>query len=137
MLRLASALAALRQCQRCDCINDSAKNKRRCFSCQAWRDRIAPLSAAGIAIADAHGGGGTFFCPNKNNALNNASPCKVGSPNKRGAKRKSPSRGLGGMVLHPLPLSLPPALQLLRSITPPPLLQCIVEASMVASLGQR
>ncbi len=93
MLRLASALAASWQCQRCNCINDSTKNKRRCFSCRAWRDRIAPLSAAGIAIADAHRGGSTSFCSNKNDALNNASPCKVGSPKKRGAKRKSPSRG--------------------------------------------
>ncbi len=56
MLKLASALAALWQCQRCNCINNSAKNKRCCFSCRAWRDGIAPSSAAGIAIADAHGG---------------------------------------------------------------------------------
>ena len=69
MLKSASALAALWQCQQCDCINDSAKNKRCCFSCQAWRDGIAPLSAAGIAIAGAHGGGGTSFCSNENNVL--------------------------------------------------------------------
>jgi hypothetical protein len=67
-LKLASALAALWQCQQCDCINNSAKNKRHCFSCRAWRDRIAPLSAAGIAIADAHGGGGISFCSNENDA---------------------------------------------------------------------
>ncbi len=67
-LRLASALATSWQCQRCDCINNSAKNKRRCFSCRAWRDGIAPLSAAGIAIADARGGGGTSFCSNENDA---------------------------------------------------------------------
>jgi hypothetical protein len=69
MLRSASALPASWQCQRCDCINDSAKNKRRCFSCRAWRDGIAPSSAAGIAIANAHGGGGTSFCSNENDAL--------------------------------------------------------------------
>ncbi len=67
-LRSASALAALWQCQRYNCINLSAKNKRRCFLCRAWRDGIAPSSAAGIAIANAHGGGSTFFCANKNNA---------------------------------------------------------------------
>jgi hypothetical protein len=39
---------------------------------------------------------------------------------KRGEKRKSPSQGLGGMVLHPLPMPLPPTIRLTRSITPPP-----------------
>ena len=58
-LRSAFALAALWQCQRCDCTNDSARNKRRCISCRAWRDGIAPLSATGIMIAIAHRGGGT------------------------------------------------------------------------------
>ena len=86
------------------------------------RDEIDLSSAAGIAIANVHGGGGASFCLNENNALNNASPGKVGSPTKRGAKRKSPSRGLGGMVLHPLPPTSPPALQPMR-ITPPLLLQ--------------
>ena len=92
--------------------------------CRAWRDGIAPLSSAGITIADAHGGDGTFFCSNKNDAPNNASPREVGSPKNRGGKRKSPSRGLGGMALHLLPLSLPPPLRLTRSITPPPPSQC-------------
>jgi hypothetical protein len=68
MLRSASALAALWQCQQCNCISNSAKNKRHCFSCRAWRDGIAPLSAAGIVIAGAHGGGGTSFCSKENNA---------------------------------------------------------------------
>ena len=81
--------------------------------------RIAPLSAAGIAINNAQGGGGTSFCSNKNNALNNVTPCKVGSLTKKGAKRKSPSRCLSGMVLHLLPPSLPLALRLMCSITPP------------------
>ena len=45
-------------------------------------------AVADITIA---GGGGTFFCSNKNNALNNVTPCKVGSLTKKGAKRKSPS----------------------------------------------
>jgi hypothetical protein len=115
-LRSASALAASWQCQRCDCTNNSAKNKRHCVLCRAWRDRIAPLSASGITIADA--------CSSENNAPNNASPRKVGSPKKRGEKRKSPSRGIGGMALHPLPPPSPPPLRLTRSITPPPPLQC-------------
>ena len=73
-LRLVSALAVLWQCQRCDRTNDSAKNKRRCSSCRAWRDGIAPSSAAGITIADAHGGGGATFCSSKSDAQNNVSP---------------------------------------------------------------
>jgi hypothetical protein len=77
--------------QRCDSYNNSAKNKRCCFSCWDWRDGIAPLSTAGISIADALGDGGTSFCSSKNDAPNNATPHKVGSPTKRGAKRKSPS----------------------------------------------
>ena len=39
-LRSASALPALWQCQRCDRTNDFTKNKRRCFSCRAWRDGV-------------------------------------------------------------------------------------------------
>jgi hypothetical protein len=81
------------------------------------------LSAPGIAIADAHGGGGASFCPDENDAPNIESPRKVGSPKKRGVKRKSPSRGLGGVALHPLPPPSPPPL-LMRSITPPPPSQC-------------
>jgi hypothetical protein len=125
MPRLASALAASWQCQHCGSDNNSTKNKRHCSLCRAWRDGIAPLSAAGIAIVDAHGGSGSpFICSNKNNAPNNASPCKVGSPTKRGAKRMFPAGGLGNMVLHPLPPPSPTALQLTCSITPPPPLQC-------------
>ena len=73
-LRSASALTASWQCQRCDHTNNSAKNKRCCFSCRAWRDGIAPSSAAGITIADAHGGGGATFCSSKSDAQNNVSP---------------------------------------------------------------
>jgi hypothetical protein len=123
-LRVTSALTASWPCQHCSSNNNSAKNKRRCVSCQAWRDRIAPLSATGIAIANAHGGSGTSFCSKENDVLNNTTPRKVGSPTKRGAKRKSPSRGLGGIVLHPLPPQSPLALQPTRSITPPPPSQC-------------
>jgi len=123
-MRSSSALVASWQCQRCDRTNDSAKNKRRCVSCRAWRDGIAPSSAAGITIDDAHGGGGAAFCSSENDAPNNASPRKVGSPKKRGEKRKSPSRGLGGMALHPLPPPSPPPLRSTRSVTPPPPSQC-------------
>ena len=117
-LKSAFALTALWQCQRCNCTNNSAKSKRRCFSCRAWRDGIAPPSVAGIMIPDAHGGGGASFCSSKNDAPNNASPRKVGSPKKRGGKRKSLSRGLVGMALHPLPPPSPPPLWLTCSITP-------------------
>ena len=74
MLRSASALTALWQCRRSNCTNDSAKNKRRCSSCRAWRDKIAPSSADGITIANAHGGGGASFCSSENDAPNNVSP---------------------------------------------------------------
>jgi hypothetical protein len=40
----------------------------------------------------------------KNDAPNGASPCKGDCPTKMGEKRKSPSQGLGSMVLHPLPM---------------------------------
>jgi hypothetical protein len=52
------------------------------------------------------------------------SPCKGYCQTKRGEKRKSPSRDLGGFVLHPPPPPPPPALQLKHSITTPPTLQC-------------
>jgi hypothetical protein len=60
-------------------------------------------------------------CHDENGPPNNVSPCRGGSPTKSrgGTKRKSPSRGLGGMVLHPLPPPMPPALQSSCSITPP------------------
>ena len=85
---------------------------------------MATLSARGDVfdnaapdIVDAHGGGGcASFCSNENDAPNNASSCKVRSAAKRGAKRKSPSRGLGGMVLHPPPPPLHPSFQPMYSI---------------------
>jgi len=60
-------------------------------------------------------------CHDENGPPNNASPHRDESPTKSrgGTKRKSPSRGLGGMVLHPLPPPMPPALRSTRSITPP------------------
>ena len=115
-LRSVSALGVSWQCQR----------YRRCSSCRAWRDGIAPLSKAAPDIVGACGSGSASFCFNKNNVPNNASLCKIGSLTKRGAKRKSYSSGLGGMLsLHPLPLPSPLAFQTTyTSITPPLLLQC-------------
>ncbi len=50
--------------------------------------------------------------------------CRGGSPAKsRGAKRKSPSQGLGG-VLCPLALPSPPALRPMRRITASPPSEC-------------
>jgi hypothetical protein len=37
-------------------------------------------------------------CHDENGLPNNASPCRGGSPTKRGTKRKSPSRELGGVL---------------------------------------
>jgi len=48
----------------------------------------------------------------KNGPPDNVSPQRDVSRMKSrgGTKRKSPSRGLGGMILHPLPPPMPPAL---------------------------
>jgi hypothetical protein len=138
----ATILALSWQCQRCSHTNDSAKNKKHCFSCQAWRDEIAPLStwahgnvcnkAGGIGKVGSNGTCGIMrvvllFCSSKNDSPNNASPHKVGtSPEKCGNKRKSPSWGNGGIAIWP-PLStrLLPAFQTTNStITPNPPLQC-------------
>jgi hypothetical protein len=61
----------------------------------------------------------------ENDTPNIVSPCNDDLPTKRRDKRKSPYRGIGGMVLHLPPPPLPPALQPKCSITPPPTLQCI------------
>jgi hypothetical protein len=124
MLRLASTIAALWQCQRCNYTNNSTKNLMHCYLCRAWRDRLAPLSSAGIMIVNAHRGGGASFCSNENDVPNKVSPRKVRSPKMRGGKEKVSLTGLGGMVLHPLPPPSPPPLRPMCSITPPPPLQC-------------
>jgi hypothetical protein len=60
-------------------------------------------------------------CHDENGLPNNVSPHRDRSPTKSrgGTKRKSPSRGIGGMVLHLLSPPMPPALRSMRSITPP------------------
>jgi hypothetical protein len=63
---------------------------------------------------------GSHHFADKNDAPNGASLCKGDRSTKREEKRKSPSRDLGGMVLHPLPMQLPPTIRPMRSITPPP-----------------
>jgi hypothetical protein len=55
MLRSASALAASWQCQRCDYTYDSAKNKRHCFSCRAWRDEVLRRGCAMTASVTLYG----------------------------------------------------------------------------------
>jgi hypothetical protein len=105
-LRSLSTLVASWQCQRCNCTNDSAKSKRRCVSCRAWRDGIAPSSAVGITNADAHGGGGTSFCFSKNDAPNNASPIKVGSPTIGGERESLPLEASSYDYHHHLCLSI-------------------------------
>ena len=62
---------------------------------------------------------GSHHFTHENDAPNSASPGKGDRPTKRGEKRKSPSRGLGDMVLHLLPMPLPPTIRPMRSITPP------------------
>jgi len=76
----------------------------------------AAASASDIGLVDDDA---TFH--DENGPPNNASPRRDRSPTKSrgGTKRKSPSRGLGVMVLHPLPPPMPPATRSTRSITPP------------------
>ena len=113
-------------CHRCSHSNDSNRNKKRCSSCQAWRDGLAPLSAKGGGSTSTSGAAASDVglvdddatCHDENGPPNYASPHRGGSPTKRGEKRKPPSRGLGG-VWCPPPLSMPPALRSTRSITPP------------------
>ncbi len=45
LLQSNTLLASSWLCLRCSYLNDSTKNKKRCSSCQAWRDGLAPLSA--------------------------------------------------------------------------------------------
>ena len=137
-LRSYSALAASWQCQRCDCTNNSAKNKRQCFSCQAWRDRIAPSNAAGITIANAHGGGGASFCSSKKDAPNNASPRSCQPPPHPNRSRCAVCISLPALVtlsacchhcrrnplLAPTALDTPSAARSHRAILPPALQHC-------------
>ena len=44
-LRSDTLLASSWPCHQCSHSNDSSRNKKRCSSCQAWRDGLAPLSA--------------------------------------------------------------------------------------------
>jgi hypothetical protein len=62
---------------------------------------------------------GSRHFTDKNDPPNGASPCNGDRPTKRGEKRKSPSRGLGGMVIRSLPMPLPPTIRPMHSITPP------------------
>jgi hypothetical protein len=131
------ALSWLRH--RCSHSNDSIKNKKRCSSCWAWRDGLAPLSAKGgtltsraaasnVRLINAASDIGlvndSASCHDENGPPNNASPRRGGSPTKSrgGTKRKSPSRGLGGVLCPSLAPPSPPALCPMRRITssPPP-----------------
>jgi hypothetical protein len=108
---------------------------KRCCSCQAWRDGIAPLSArahgdvcnkaGGVGNVGGNNAGsiGLSFCSSNNNSPNKASPRKVGtSQEKSGEKRKSPSRGNGDVAIGPtLSARLPPALRRIHSAIMPTL----------------
>jgi hypothetical protein len=70
---------------------------------------------------------GLLFCSSENDSPNKASPHKVRTrPKKSEEKRKSPSRGKGGVVIQPLlSTRLPPALRPKHcTIMPNPPLQC-------------
>jgi hypothetical protein len=63
---------------------------------------------------------GSRHFADKNDPPNGVFPCKGDHPTKRREKRKSPSRGLGGMVICSLPMPLPLTIRTMHSITPPP-----------------
>jgi hypothetical protein len=104
--------------------------KKRCSSCRAWRDGLAPLSAkggtSGAAASDVGLVDNDATCHDENGPPNNASPRRDdGSPMKSrgGTKRKSPSRGLAGVLCPSTPPS-PPALCSMRRITASPPSEC-------------
>ena len=119
-----------------------SRSKRRCSSCRAWRDGLAPLSAkgggtstSGAASSDVGLVDDDATCHDENDPPNNASPRRDRSQTKnrgRGTKRKSPSRGLGGVLCPSTPPS-PPALRPMRRITASP---SSVEAFPTASLDR-
>ena len=129
-MRSDTLLALSWLCNRCSHLNDSSRNKKRSSLCQAWRNGLAPLSAKGGGTSAK--GGGTLpsgaavsdvglvsddaTCHDENGPPNNASPRRDRSPTKRGGKRKSPPRGLGGVLCPSTPPS-PPALNLMHWIT--------------------
>ena len=132
LLRSATLLASSWPCQRCSHSNDSSRNKKRCSSCRAWRDGLAPLSAKGggtstsgaaASLSDAGLVGDDATCHDENGPPNNASPRRDRCPTKRGEKRKSPFRGLGGVLCPSTPQS-PPALRPMRQITACPPSEC-------------
>ena len=91
-------------------MNDSSRNKKCCFSCQAWRNGLVPLSAkgggtstSGAAASDVGLISDDATCHDENGPPNNASPCRDRSPRKRGGKRKVPSRGLGEVLCPSTP----------------------------------
>jgi hypothetical protein len=110
LLQSATLLASSWLCNRCSHLNDSSRNKKRCFSCQAWRNGLAPLSAKGGGTSTSGGAASDVglisddaTCHDENGPPNNASPRRDRSPRKRGEKRKYPSRGLGGVLCPSTP----------------------------------
>jgi hypothetical protein len=104
LLQSATLLALSWLCHQCSHSNYSNTNKKRCFLCQAWRDGLAPLSAkggtstSGEAASDIGLVDDDASCHDKNGLPSNASPRRGGSLTKRGTKRKSHSRELGGVL---------------------------------------
>ena len=104
------------------------------IECTLWRRRAFNNAAPDIASTLGVVAAALPSCSNENDAPNNASPRKVDSWTKRGAKRKFPSRGLGGMEYctrrhrhcHRLRISNRSAASHLHC-------PCSVEASMTAS----
>jgi hypothetical protein len=78
---------------------------------------MAPLPCNDTALFSM----GSCHFADKNDPPNGVSPCKGDRPTKRGEKRKSPSQGLGGMVIRLLPMPLPSTIRPMHSKEPRPL----------------
>ncbi len=104
LLRSAILLASSWPCHQCSHSNDLSRNKKRCSSCQAWRDGLAPLSAKGGASTSGAAASNVGLvnddatCHNENGPPNNASPLRGGSLTKSRSWTKRKCGGGGGGV---------------------------------------
>ena len=95
----ATLLALSWPCHQCSHSNDSSRNKKHCFSCQAWRDGLAPLSAKGCGTSTSRAaasnvglvGDDNTSCRDENGPLNNTSLRRDWSPMKRGGGKEKTS----------------------------------------------
>jgi hypothetical protein len=89
LLQSATLIASSWPCHQCSHSNDSRRNKKRCSSCQAWRDGLAPLRAKGGGTSTSGAGASDVglinndtTCHDENGPPNNVSPYRDESPTK-------------------------------------------------------